>query len=253
VLLVLMTHRLARAGDEEWQVVKSKHFLVYHQSNAELATAVAREAEDLYVRICRDIGYTKFDDFWLWNDRAKITIYPSHAAFTAATQSPHWAGGRADAKTREIATFAGHASFLDTVLPHELTHLIFREFLGFADVPLWLSEGVAQWEETARRDTYVRAARRLARYGRLTPIARLTALTYRDLEDRAAARIVYAQAASLVGFLIGEHGSARFNRFCRQLRDGKSIDDALRFTYPRSLPNIGALETAWRRYLEDGS
>lgn len=34
-----------------------------------------------------------------------------------------------------------------------MTHLIFIEFVGFDKViPLWLNEGVAQWEDRSKRD-----------------------------------------------------------------------------------------------------
>ena len=62
--------------------------------------------------------------------------------------------------------------------------------------------------------------------------------------------IFYAESVSIVEFMIEEHGSTNFRKFCGELKNGKSVDDALRFTYPGSIGSIGALEKAWLKYLE---
>jgi hypothetical protein len=54
---------------------------------------------------------------------------------------------------------------------------------------------------------------------------------------------------SLVDFLVRKYGSLRFRTFCGHVRDGKSVDGALRFTYPESIRNMDALEKAWREYV----
>ena len=60
----------------------------------------------------------------------------------------------------------------------------------------------------------------------------------------------YLQAVSLVGFLIETYGSLSFADFCRQLRDGKRLEDALRLAYPLKIRNLEELEKNWREYLE---
>ena len=56
----------------------------------------------------------------------------------------------------------------------------------------------------------------------------------------------------MVGFMIEEHGSERFRVFCGHLRDGKTMDDALRFTYPSRMRNLLELEAAWKKHLGNG-
>ena len=60
----------------------------------------------------------------------------------------------------------------------------------------------------------------------------------------------YLESVSLVGFLIEKYGSDNFAHFCRQLRDGKTLKDALAFTYPTYIRNITDFEDVWRKYLE---
>ena len=70
----------------------------------------------------------------------------------------------------------------------------------------------------------------------------------RETDDRRVA-LFYTQAISLVDFLITTFGSASFTDFCRELRDGKSLEAALRSAYPHSLKSIEEMEDRWRDYL----
>lgn len=240
-----------RAADNPWREIKQKHFIIHYVSSREFAEQVGRTAEKYYRKIARDLGFARHDKFWLWERRARIYIYRSRADFTHATGSPKWAAGKADYEARTIATYEGSTTFINSVLPHELTHLIFMEFVGFErDIPLWLNEGVAQWEDDTQRDKAIGLARYLHFRKRLTPVRRLMTVNVGDVESTGQAVAFYSQAVSLVGFMIEKYGSSRFRTFCGQLRDGKPVEDALRFTYPGTIRSIEALETEWHQHLE---
>ncbi len=246
----------AVAGDKPrgkmgWHEIKGQHFLVYHQGHSVFADKVLKRSEREYHRITKDLGITRYGNFWVWGRRVKIYIHHSKASFVKETGGPAWVGGKANYVDRVIRSYAGSDKFLDTVLPHEITHLIFREFVGFdSDVPLWLDEGVAQWEEVSEREKRLKLARRLHELGRSIPIAKLTRTDIRRVPSGMKAIEFYAQAASLVGFMIEEFGARRFRAFCGHLRDGKSMNDALRFAYPTAMRNLSELESAWKRHLE---
>ncbi len=53
----------------------------------------------------------------------------------------------------------------------------------------------------------------------------------------------------IVAFLIERYGSVDFAEFCRQLRNGKSLDDALKGAYPAQIYGLDDLEKKWREYL----
>ena len=63
--------------------------------------------------------------------------------------------------------------------------------------------------------------------------------------------VYYLQSVSLVGFLIEKYGSANFAVFCRELRDGKSLGEALKAAYPTSIRNLEEFEYRWRKYLAE--
>jgi hypothetical protein len=118
-------------------------------------------------------------------------------------------------------------------------------------VPLWLDEGVAQWAERGRRPETEALVRRLDTRGELLPLAALARLNVREAADPLVAARFYGQAASVVGYLIVAHGAGRFRKLCGHLRAGKSIDDALRFTYPSTARNMVTLEQQWKAHLRE--
>ena len=249
-LILLLSYQpvLVLTAAPEWLVFKGKHFLVYYLEDAEFAKEVCRQAEKSYHKIASDLGFRKHDHFWIWENRVKIYIYRDRNVFIRDTHAPQWASGKANHETMEIATYLNSRSFIDSVLPHEITHLIFRDFMRFEDhVPLWLNEGVAQWEEKDRSSSVQRMMPELLTRNRFIPLGELVKMDIRTVKDSGTAAQFYAQSISLVGYMIGEHGSTKFRKFCGQLRDGKDLNDALRFTYPATIRNIGELEARWKK------
>jgi hypothetical protein len=179
----------------------------------------------------------------------------------------------ADYTNKRIISYAWSQGFVESLLPHEMAHLIFRDFVGFkGEIPLWLDEGVAQWSEKGKRQQMEAMARQLYDSDSILSLSDMMKLNIRNItgNDRVYIRssrtkdgdrgilflsgdnlvnVYYLQAVSLVGFLIELYGSGDFADFCRQLREGKSLDEALRFTYPTHIRNIEELEAKWREYL----
>ncbi len=245
VSLFLFSSQVLFAGSE-WKLTKGKHFVIHYKEDKKFSEQVLRQAEKHYKRITHDLGYTKHGNFWLWDNRANIYLYSTREKFVKAVGAPKWATGKADYEKRTIAGVETSQTFLESVLPHEMGHLVFRDFIGFKNkAPLWLDEGVAQWADKETNIRAERAAVRLYKKKQLMSLAALTAMDVRKVTDTGKAAEFYAQAASLVGFMIEKYGAERFTKFCRKLRDESSIDDALRFTYPEGLRSIDELERQW--------
>ena len=245
----------SRAAEPDWQVLKGQHFILYHHGNEAYAAQVMTRAETCYEEIADDLGFARRTGFWVWDKRVKVFLYDSRAEFAAACGAPLWAAGKADYDKREIAGCgADTASFLNNLLPHELTHLIFRDYVGpEQQVPNWLEEGIAQWEEQGGRDRARQTLRGALRGGRWIPLEELTRLDSRRLADPGQVALYYAEAASVVGFLITRHGGERFGLLCAQLRDGRPLADALRKAYPDRLASLAELEAAWLKAMGGGS
>jgi hypothetical protein len=236
------------AEDENWQIEKSKHFLVYYTVDAVEAKEVLIRAERYYDAIAADLGFTRYGGFWLWDRRVKILIYPTAESFAIACHAPAWAAGRADVRLREIAGYhQGGKGFMEGVLPHEMAHLILNDFVGSDRLPLWVAEGFAQWEQYGRDPHFF--GRETQGMNRL-PFEEWTRFDVRREPDRDMAARYYRQSASVVGFLIATFGGERFGRFCRALRDGKVMEKALESAYPDHVPGLAQLEAAWVKYVE---
>jgi hypothetical protein len=233
-----------------WNEVKGDHFLVYYENNESFAREVLRNSEMYYTRIAEDLGYPRYSNFWSWENRAKIFIYASEKTFREATGEAEWSHGMASYSKKEIHTFQSGRNFLISILPHEITHLIFRDFVGFeGQVPLWMDEGVAQWEEPEKREMALLIARYLIKTDQDYPIQDLMTTDVRSLQDEAKVHAFYMQSVTLVDFLVKSYGGQRFTEFCRQLRDGKKFNDALSGAYTGRIENLYDLDQKWRKYV----
>lgn len=276
IAAVFLFTALVTAGAEpEWQELKGDHFLIYFVQNEKFAREVLDKSESYYRNIATNLGYPRYKEFWLWENRVKIYIYPDRQAFLKASTQPYWSEGAADYTNKRILTHAGSEMFLVSVLPHEIAHLIFRDFVGFkGEVPLWLDEGVAQWSEEARKDQMKALANDLYKDNKLLTVEDMMKLNMRILKDKNAVFIrpsrtrtgetitlvlstehlvntYYIEAVSLINFLIEKYGSESFAVFCRGLRDGKTTEAALKYAYPDYIHSLRELEDRWRRYLEE--
>lgn len=237
---------------QQWREVKSEHFIVYFQDNEKFAREISQKSEVYYRQIASELGYQRYSGFWTWDNRVKIYIHPDRDSFQKATGQPHWSEGVADYTDKEISSYAWSEGFTDALLPHEMAHLIFRDYVGFkGEVPLWLDEGVAQWMEPHKREAVKAAVALLDAQGKLLSLQRMMRLDIRQSADKDLVDTFYIQAVSVVEFLITQYSAARFTNFCRQLRDGKSIDDSLAFAYPTFIRNIAELEDKWRTYIKE--
>lgn len=258
---------------EDWKELTSDHFIIYFTRDEKFAQDVAHKAENYYERIATDLGYPRYSQFWTWDKRVKIYIYPERNLFLKASGQPQWSEGMADYNAKRIMSYAWSEGFVESLLPHEMAHLIFRDFVGFqGTIPLWLDEGVAQWAEAQKRTQIKAAARQNYQNDTLLSLTDMMNLDIRNITETDKVYIrstltkdgergvlllsgnnlvntFYLQSVSLVGFLIEKYGSLSFADFCRQLRDGKNLEEALRLAYSNRMGNLDEFESEWRKYL----
>ncbi len=250
-LLVILPSSLRAAT---WQEYRSTHFRVLYRDHAAFAATVAAWAESYYAQIRLELGLNHVLQRdrvpWLWDERCHIYLYPDRQAYLQATGAPAWSGGLARYRQRVVLSFAGAPAFLERTLPHELAHLLFREYVGFANphVPRWLDEGVAQYAERGTREQALATMRRWLRQGVYFPLAQLSRLSLRRVPGRLA-QVFYTQAVTLVHFFLARYGSQRFLEFCSNLRDGYRLERALSFATAGSLDSLAALEAAWQQFV----
>lgn len=247
---LFISFNIAFAQDTQgWNNSKSRHFIVYYKNAPEdFIEQVVNKSEDYYLMITDNMGFTRFD-FWLWDERAKIYIYDNAKDYNLTTGQPNWSFGAAVPKEKKISTFVDSRGFFDSLLPHEMGHIIFREMIGFDNyaAPLWLEEGVASYQENLRvaaADMFLREA---ADNNELIPLDRFSQVNLKGAANTSEIQLFYAQSASVIGFLINGFGSDKFVEFCQHVRDKKDFNEAMRYVY--NFSNIEELELAWKEYL----
>jgi hypothetical protein len=244
--------RKALAAVEHEVVTESTPHFVVRARNARLAKLLAAEAETSLERICRVIlagqEYPHGVDIYVWTDRKD---YLAHAA-----DAPEWSGGsfairvrdgvvsrRIDLTQRdEQGRFA--VIMFDRVLPHELCHLVVKEFFGDAACPLFLNEGLAMLAESEPdAERLVLAGAALASKVKIA----LEDLLIRQRDNMGEPPVFYSESFSFIQFLRERMTERQFHEFLDHLKGGCPVADALqRALYvPPDESFTNALTGAW--------
>ncbi len=233
----------------EWNEYKANHFIIYYKdAPLEFVKNVEDMGERYYVEITENLGFTRYKS-WSWDDRMKIYIYRDAQDYLDNAQQAKWSHGAALARSRTIRTFPSAHGFFDSTLPHELGHIIFREFIGCdTQIPLWLEEGVAMYQEKAQRWGSHQQVQQAMEDGTYLNLMQLAELRMSDDAKQSLVELFYAESASAVTFLIKELGEYRFVNFCKHLKDGDSFEKALSSSYGR-FHNVEGFNKVWEEYL----
>ena len=251
IILILLFCSGAVDAAGEWEEYKCRHFLIYyHDSPIDFVKTVEEMAEKYYDEITDNLGFRRMKS-WNWDERAKIYIYDSANDYKHSARTLGWSSGMASTLQKIIRTYPTAHGFFDSTLPHELGHIIFREFIGHeADVPRWLEEGVAMYQEKAKRWGAHDAVRQAMKEEIFIPLDELSRMRITNRTDRKTVSLFYAEAASIVYYMISELGEHKFVRFCRKIEDEKDFEKALSSVYYR-FDNVEDLNESWVRYLKD--
>lgn len=245
ILFFMPAFTCAQVSTSLWQTKKSQHFIIYYQEAADdFVNELDVSAEDYYNSIVDELGFRRMD-FWSWDDRAKIYLFNNSTDYLNETRGLAWSGAQVSVKLRTIKTFIGQETFFDSILPHELTHIIFREFIGpKTELPLWLDEGIACSQEKSSLAWRMEAAKALVKQEAYLKFDKLFEVYNSTL---IVPNVFYSESASVIVFLLKKYGQELFLDFSRKLRDGRQWKDALLSTYHFS--NFEEMESAWKEFM----
>jgi hypothetical protein len=177
----------------------------------------------------------------------RVVIYKDAQEFRTKTGQPEWSGGM----KYKNGVYTYEQNGIETVLSHEITHVIFGDFMGRATANYrWLNEGLAMaiearftpgqtWEgQLASWASQVRGKP-------LMPLAQI--LSFQPYsEETKSVEVWYATSASLVGYLIDNGGAFNFSVFLSTLRGGGTLDQAFQTAYPGKYKSADELYSLWR-------
>lgn len=226
--------------DPGYKTEETAHFALsaYTSTGAALYSSLC---EENYSRIMQDLGLYSFVPARPYN----IVVYRDAAEYHSKTSQPDWSGGATYGNA--LLLFEGEG--VKATIGHEMTHLIFNEFMGLAQAAQlrWLNEGVAVYEEIrANQASSAFYTGRLADTVSANPIpfSQMVNLAPQDEANRGVDRW-YAQVGSVAGFMIRQGGSFNFSLFLGKLRDGAAMDKAIELTYPGMWTKLDDVEKAW--------
>ncbi|MBF0593499.1 MAG: hypothetical protein HQL22_00875 [Candidatus Omnitrophica bacterium] len=231
-----------------WQNIKSDHFIVlYKKAPQQFVENTLARAEEDYQKTATTLGFTRYKG-WIGSSRVKIYIYDDAGAYKNSS-GLGWAAGSVVTRSRTISAYPSASGFFDSTLPHEIGHIILRDFIGTdAVVPLWFEEGVAMYQEESGRWGADADVLRALVEGRFISVEDMSSLELSRDSNVELVRIFYAEAASLVRFLINEGETYRFARLCREIKNGSRFDWALKKSYMK-YQTLQGLEEDWKDYL----
>ncbi|MBI3297472.1 MAG: hypothetical protein HYZ75_04875 [Elusimicrobia bacterium] len=251
--LILLLASAAGAEPQRWHETLSPHFQVRHEA-AFAPQGLTLDLEKLHNRLRLDLSMFAP---WMAKERINLYLYAAQASYLRGRfQPPSWSNGVAFYRDRTVVTFSGQEEGkLMQVLGHEATHLLFEGYWGEQGKtpPVWLNEGLAMMEETdaegAAGSDWRRAIEAMDPKD-LMPLARFTKISpTNDLkDDRRAVTFWYVQAYGLVNFLYRSRPRMQFFNFCAQLRDGRTLEEAVWKVY--RLRGLAALEREFRASLD---
>jgi hypothetical protein len=237
--------------DWTWRETTSPHFNVFHEMPW-APPGFVMNLERMHSRLRMDLGM--FSP-WMAKERLKLYLYKDSRSYLAGEfEPPTWSNGLALYGLKAVAVPDNpDRKALMRVIRHETTHLLFEGFWREAgkEPPSWLNEGLAMMEEDEdpNQPEYSPWFQNmvLAKPSSFMPLNRFFALNpAKDLHDRSLVGDWYVQAYSIVYFLYRQHQRLQFKSFCSELRDGKSLEQALWLTY--RYHGYPALQKAWLRW-----
>lgn len=159
-----------------------------------------------------------------------IFVYDSRDDFFGALGpgAREWTGAATFPGLRTVFMWLGSGSnsYLDTTMTHEVTHVVFHDATSnpFHEPAKWFNEGVAVWSEAHSAATEAGTVRSAAGGDGL--------LAFDGISESFpigadAARLAYAQGATMVEMIINTHGRDAIAAIAESWREGAGDDEAL--------------------------
>jgi len=241
----------ADENKDSWQQMRAQDFIIYYRADVpdDFVRTTVNTAEEEFKRVTDNLGITNNQN-WAWEKQAKVYIYSDRDDYVKNGGQAVWSHGAAFARGRTIRTYPDSQGFFDTVLPHELGHIIFRDYIGFtAIMPLWFEEGVAIYQEKAKRLGSKRIVKEAIENGQFIPLSQLSGMRlYKDSKAQVV-DLFYTESASAVYYMITELGEQEFYMLCNELKNNTPFQEALHKVYLR-FKTIDELDQAWVEYLQ---
>lgn len=214
------------------------HFTVKYEGGENILTGyvIGMLLEEAYMKVGADLGFYP-------TDRIEALLYTADT-FRDVTRSPSWAGAIYDGRIKLPAGGINEKTAeLEKVIYHEYTHAVVHRLSG-GRAPVWLNEGMAQYEEGRSSSEHSELLRKIAESNRVD--IRVFERSFMGL-NAAGASLAYLISLSATEYLIREYGLTSLRRILDGLKSGMTMDAAVSSALYIS---YGDLESGWLRSLK---
>lgn len=224
---------------------RGKNFIIkYHGEDQRYERFELRELlRNTYQSLSKDFGY-------YFKHQVVVLLYDQDE-FRKISQMPHWVGGAYDGKIRMPVYKKGfNENDLAALTTHEMTHA-FVGALSAARAPVWINEGLAEFEENKIKKKDKTILRAAIKTKQLYSIDQLTSeTTVMHLRDPLRITLFYQQSQSLVEFMMDRYRMVSIKRLLAEFGKGKDTDEALRSALRISTDR---LEREWKESINAGA
>jgi len=182
-------------------------------------------------------------------ETVKIVVYQSKADMQEATI---WRGRIFESQiitlgmvvAPNIVLLLGDHPEVDRTIAHELTHVVvgLATENPYAEIPAWLNEGLAMYNEGELRGGNAAALEEAIRRNQLIPVRSMTS----PPGEPEKVNLFYGEAYSIVEFLLKTYGKEKMADLLAVFKEGTLTDDALERVYGF---DQDGLEVLWREYI----
>jgi hypothetical protein len=223
-----------------WHTLTGKIVRIHwYEGDAAFAQQALQMGEDGIAHAASFMGFTETEpiDFFVYADQS-----PFYDALGPSTRDN--VGGEANTQTRTLFALIApnELSYAATVVPHELTHVVFDDVTAnpYHSPPHWLNEGIAVYVSESYSGPDKQLVDRAASDGTLMPLSALSGQF--PTQDRFF--LAYAEAVSSVDYLMRTYGQADLVKLLDAFKSGSSDDEA--FTAAIGM-GVNAFDSAWQK------
>lgn len=231
----------------DWKFIQSANFDVYYDAGHKyLAEFTALSAEKAVASIQRTVNFRL-------TGRVSIVVYAAHNEFqqtnVISSFMPEGVGGVTELfKNRVVVPFQGDYAQLDHVIHHELVHAVLNDMFyggtfqsaitsssGFM-IPLWLNEGLAEWESIGGMNTETDMFMRdLLLSEKLPPLDRLNGF------------LAYRGGQTFYWYVADKYGKEKVGDFVNKLKIHRNLNIAFESAFQMDLESFSE---KWERDLK---
>jgi tetratricopeptide (TPR) repeat protein len=237
---------------------ETEHFIIFYVPGRDdiLVPYAAETLEKSYERIGADLQ-------WKPAEKVRVEIYPDSDRFTAVTtltkKEIETSGTIALCKFNRLMitsprVLARGYGYLDT-LTHEYVHYVLSRKTN-NQVPLWLHEGVAKFQETRWRSDEIAKLSPTSQSLLAEALATNYFITFDQMYPSLAklkraedTQLAFAQVETMVGMMVRQGGYPMLVKLIETLSKGKTPEEALGIV--GGWNSVDHFLTDWKKYLNE--